>query len=53
MPYWFKSEYDDDVTIMNFGQRDKIIDWSSVTLDDGLSLTHSKHKPLLNGLCLE
>lgn len=49
MPYWFKSEYDDDVTIMNFGQKDKVVDWSSVTLDDGLPLTHSKHKPLLNG----
>lgn len=49
MPYWFKSEFDDDVTIMNFGQKDKVIDWSSVTLDDGLPLTHSKHKPLLNG----
>jgi hypothetical protein len=49
MPYWFKSEYDDDVTIMNFGQKDKVVDWSSVTLDDGLPLTHSRHKPLLNG----
>lgn len=49
MPYWFKSEYYDDVTIMNFGQKDKVIDWSSVTLDDGFPLTHSKHKPLLNG----
>ncbi len=49
MPYWFKSEYDDDVTIMNFGQKDKLVDWSSVTLDDGLPLTHSKHIPLLNG----
>ena len=49
MPYWFKSEYDDDVTIMNFGQKDKVVDWSSVTLDDGLPLTHTKHKPLLNG----
>jgi len=49
MPYWFKSEYDDGVTIMNFGQRDKVVDWSSVTLDDGLPLTHSKHQPLLNG----
>jgi len=49
MPYWFKSEYDDDVTVMNFGKKDKVIDWSSVTLDDGLPLTHSKHKPLLNG----
>ncbi|MBB1339766.1 hypothetical protein [Pseudoalteromonas sp. SR44-2] len=39
MPYWFKSEYNDDVTIMNFGQKDKLIDWSSVTLDDGLPLT--------------
>ncbi len=48
MPYWFKSKYDDDVTIMNFGQRDKVIDWSSVRLDDGFSLTHPKHKPLLN-----
>ncbi len=49
MPYWFKSEYDDDVTVMNFIKRDKVIDWSSVILDDGLPLTHSKHKPLLNG----
>lgn len=49
IPYWFKSEYDDDVTIMNFGQKDKVVDWSSVTLDDGLPLTDSKHKPLLNG----
>ena len=49
MPYWFKSEYDDDVTVMNFGQKDKVIDWSSVTLDDGFPLTHFKHKPLLNG----
>jgi len=49
MPYWFKSSYDDDVTIMNFGQKDKVIDWSSVTLDDGFPLTHSKHKSLLNG----
>ena len=49
MPYWFKSSYDDDVYILNFGQKDKVIDWSSVTLDDDLSLTHSKHKPLLNG----
>ncbi|MFT6247112.1 MAG: hypothetical protein ACJAUY_001944 [Cognaticolwellia sp.] len=49
MPYWFKSEYDDEVTIMNFGQRDKVINWSSVTLDDGFPLTHSKHQPLLNG----
>ncbi len=49
MPYWFKNSYDDDVTVMNFGQKDKVIDWSSVTLDDGLPLTHSKHKPLLNG----
>ena len=49
MPYWFKSEYDDDVTVMNFSKRDKVVDWSSVTLDDGLPLTHSKHKPLLNG----
>jgi len=49
VPYWFKSEYDDDVTIINFGQKDKVIDWSSVTLDDGFPLTHSKHKPLLNG----
>jgi len=48
MPYWYKSEYDDDVTIMNFGQKDKVVNWSSVTLDDGLPLTHSKHKPLLN-----
>lgn len=48
MPYWFKSEYDDDVTIMNFGQKDKVIDWSSVTLDDNLPLTDSKHKPLIN-----
>lgn len=50
MPYWFKSSYDDDVTIMNFGQKDKAIDWASVTLDDGFPLTHSKHKPLLNSL---
>ncbi|MBQ4852510.1 hypothetical protein [Pseudoalteromonas sp. MMG012] len=49
IPYWFKSEYDDDVTIINFGQRDKVVDWSSVTLEDCLPLTHSKHKPLLNG----
>ncbi|HBY87756.1 MAG TPA: integrase [Colwellia sp.] len=49
MPYWFKSEYDDDVTIMNFGRKDKVVDWSSVTLDDGFPLTHSRHKPLLNG----
>lgn len=49
MPYWFKSEYDDDVTIMNFGQMYKVVDWSSVSLDDGFPLTHSKHKPLLNG----
>lgn len=49
MPYWFKGEYDDDVTIVNFGQKDKVVDWSSVTLDDGFPLTHSKHKPLLNG----
>jgi len=49
MPYWFKSEYGDDVTIMNFGQKDKVVDWSSVMLDDGLLLIHSKHKPLLNG----
>jgi hypothetical protein len=48
MPYWFKSSYDDDVTVMNFGQKDKVVDWSSVTLNDGLPLTHSKHKPLLN-----
>ena len=48
VPYWFKSVYD-DVTILNFGQRDKVIDWSSVTLDDGLPLTDFKHKPLLNG----
>jgi len=47
MPYWFKSEYD-DVTVMNFGKKDKVVDWSSVTLDDGLPITHSKHKPLLN-----
>jgi hypothetical protein len=49
MPYWFKSSYDDDVTVMNFGKKDKVVDWLSVTLDDGLPLTHSKHKPLLNG----
>ena len=49
MPYWFKSEYDDDVSIMNFGQKDKVIDWSSVTLDDGFPLTDPKHKSLLNG----
>ena len=49
VPYWFKSVYDDDVTILNFGQKDKVIDWSSVTLDDDLPLTHFKHKPLLNG----
>ena len=49
MPYWFKSLYDDDVSIFNFGHQDKVIDWSSVTLDDGLLLTHSKHRPLLNG----
>ena len=49
MPYWFKSSYDDDVSIFNFGQKDKVNDWSSVTLDDGLPLTHCKHKPLLNG----
>ena len=49
MPYWYKSKYYDDVTIMNFGQKDKVVDWSSVTLDDDLPLTHSKHKPLLNG----
>lgn len=49
MPYWFKSEYDDDVTVMNFSQKNKVVDWSLVTLDDGLPLTHSKHKPLLNG----
>jgi len=48
MPYWYKSEYGDDVTVMNFGQKNKVVDWSSVTLDDGLPLTHSKHKPLLN-----
>ncbi|MEH6386122.1 MAG: hypothetical protein V7780_16055 [Colwellia sp.] len=48
MPYWFKGEYDDDVTIMNFGQKDKVVDWSSVKLDDGFPLTHLKHKPLLN-----
>ena len=48
MPYWFKSEYDDDVTIINFGQKDKVVDWSFVKLDDGFPLTHSKHKPLLN-----
>jgi hypothetical protein len=38
MPYWFKSEYDDDVTIMNFGQKDKVINWPSVMLDDGFPL---------------
>ena len=48
VPYWFKSEYDDDVTVMNFGIKDKVIDWSSVMLDDGLPLTDSKHKRLLN-----
>ena len=48
MPYWYKSEYDDDVTIMNFGKKDKVVVWSSVTLDDGFPLTHLKHKPLLN-----
>lgn len=49
VPYWFKSAYDDDVTILNFGQKDKVVDWSTVTLDDGLPLTRYKHKPLLNG----
>ena len=49
VPDWFKSEYDDDVTVMNFGIKDKVVDWSSVTLDDGLPLTDSKHKHLLNG----
>jgi hypothetical protein len=49
MPYWFKNSYDEDISILNFGQKDKVIDWSSVRLDDGVSLTHSKHKPLLNG----
>ena len=48
MPYWFKSSYDDDVTVMNFGQKDKVVAWSLVKLDDGFPLTHSKHKPLLN-----
>jgi len=49
MPYWFKSGYDEDVTIMSFAKKAKIVDWSSVMLDDGLPLTHSKHEPLLNG----
>ena len=49
MPYWYKSSYDEDISILNFGQKDKVIDWSSVRLDDGFSLTHSKHKSLLNG----
>lgn len=48
MPYWFKSSYDDDVTVINFGKKDKVVDWSFVKLDDGFTLTHPKHKPLLN-----
>ncbi|EJC1445662.1 hypothetical protein [Vibrio parahaemolyticus] len=49
-PYWLKSTYSADKTIINFGvtKNDKILDWSTVKLDDGLLLTSPKHTPLLN-----
>lgn len=51
-PYWFKSDFPAHKTILNFEtsdkEKDRVLDWSQVILDDGLPLTSSKHIKLLN-----
>ncbi len=51
-PYWFRSDFSAHQTILNFEtsdkERDRVLDWSQVILDDGLPLTSSKHIELLN-----
>ncbi|MEZ9131868.1 integrase [Vibrio breoganii] len=51
LPNWWKSDFDDDITVIKFEnqKKSKELRWSDIKLDDGESLTSDKHKPLLNG----
>ncbi|MEZ9949967.1 integrase [Vibrio breoganii] len=51
LPNWWKSDFDDDITIIKFEnqKRSRELRWSDIKLENGESLTSDKHKPLLNG----
>lgn len=47
-PYWLKSDFSAPTWVLSLRKSELIIEWSAVTLDDGLNLTHPKHQRLLN-----
>lgn len=51
-PYWLLNDFVDPIWRLEIKDDSKIypkvIEWDSVTLDDGFKLTHPKHAPLLN-----
>lgn len=47
-PYWLQSDFSAPQWMLSLRKTDTTIEWSSVTLDDGLNLTHPKHEKLLN-----
>jgi len=51
-PYWLLNSFSDPLWCIEIKDNDKtysrMIDWSGVTLSDGLKLTSTKHQPLLN-----
>ncbi|MGR5556331.1 integrase [Vibrio fortis] len=49
-PNWWLSDFDDDVTQLQFEHEKKIkeIRWCDIRLSDGKALTSDKHQPLLN-----
>lgn len=47
-PCWLQSDFFEPVWALNLRKKTTTIEWSSVIMDDGLRLTHTKHEKLLN-----
>ena len=45
---WFKSNFNENIWVLNFGKSDTKIEWNLVKLNDGTKLTNPKNAKVLN-----
>lgn len=45
---WFKSNFNENIWVLNFGKSDTKIEWNLVELNDGTKLTNPKNAKVLN-----
>ena len=45
---WFKSNFNENIWLLNFGKSDTKIEWNLVKLNDGTKLTNPKNAKVLN-----